>query len=172
MLNDWEQAISKLQEGLEMKRIIYRGKKAASEIALACFLLAEAFFQNKEHQKALPYFQEALQIYQANQAAEDEAECLLNITLCYKALKKIDDTKSFLKKLEKLCVGKSLKDDMLLKIHEEMADIFVEEEYEDRSKGLYHLKEAEAMLRRIKQSEEDEVSLMELQAKIVSLDLA
>ena len=171
LLNEWEQAIFKLHEGLELKRIIYQGEKAKPEVALACFLLAEALFQNKEPEKALPYFQEALEIHKANQAAEDEVECLLHITLCYKALKKIDDAKGSLKKLEKLCVSKSLHDEMQLKIHKEMADIFVEEEYEDRSKGLYHLKEAEAILRRIKQSEEDEVTLLELQAKIVSLDL-
>ena len=163
-----------------MKRIIYEGKKAAPEIALACLHLAEAFFQNKEHEKALSYFQEALETYEANRGAKDEAEhaphgkaeCLLHITLCYKALKKIDDAKSSFKKLEKLCVGKSLDDEMQLKLHKEMADIFVEKEYEDRPKVLHHLKEAEEILKRIKQSEEDEVTLMELQAKIVSLDFA
>ena len=112
------------------------------------------------------HFQEARETYEAEHAAKGKDKCLLNITFCYKALKKIDDGKSFLKKLDNLCFGKSLKDEMQLKIHKEMADIFVEEEYEDRSKGLYHLKGAEAILRRIKQSKEDEAT--ELQVKLNS----
>ena len=171
-MGELEKAIPKLQEALELKRIIYQQKKEEPEVAQACRLLADALFQNKEYEKALSYFQEALEIYEVHQSAEDEAECLLYITLCNKALKKIDFAKSSLKKLEELCASKSLKDNMLLHIHKEIADIFFEEEYKERSKGLYHLKQAEAILIRVKQSDEEEETLTELQAKIMSLEFA
>ena len=150
-MNELEQAIPKLQEALELKKIFYQNIKAPPEEAASYYLLADALFQNKEHEKALPYFQEALEICETNQSADDEAECLLYITLWNKALKKIDTAKSSLKKLEELCASKSLKDKMLLNLHKEIADIYIEEECEDRSKSSYHLKEAEAILMRVKQ---------------------
>ena len=54
-------------------------------------------------------------------------------------------------------------------IHQTMADILKEEE--DRSKLLYHLKEAENILKGMKRSEDDEGTLGEIQAKILILDI-
>ena len=49
-----------------------------------------------------------------------------------------------------------------LDIHQTMADILTEEEYGDRSKLLYHLKEAENILKEMKRSEDDEDNLSEI----------
>jgi hypothetical protein len=54
-------------------------------------------------------------------------------------------------------------------IHKTLADTFTEEEYGDNSKVLYHLKEAEGIFKRIKRSETQEETLIEVQATILSL---
>ncbi len=169
-MNDYEQAISKLQKALELKRIIYP-EKAAPEVGLAFRLLATAFLRLQKYEKALSCFQEALRIFEVNQSADDEMECVLNIALCYKGLKNRDYALENFGKVEEMCVRKSVSDRMRQDIHETMADIFTEEEYGDKSKVLHHLKEAATILKRIKLSENDEEALNELEAKILSLDI-
>ena len=170
MLKEWEQAIPKLQKALELKRVIYP-ENAAPAVALACRLLATALLKHQEYGKALPYFQKALEIFEINQSTDDETDCVLNIALCYKGLQNIDSALDAFRKTEELCVQKSMSDSMRLSIHMIMADIFTEEEYEDRSRVLHHLNEAEAILQRIERSETDEEDLKELQAKILSLEI-
>ena len=67
-MNELEQAIPKLQEALELKKIFYQNIKAPPEVAASYYLLADTLFQNKEHEKALPYFQEALEICETNKS--------------------------------------------------------------------------------------------------------
>ncbi|CAB4006743.1 tetratricopeptide repeat [Paramuricea clavata] len=171
ILNQWEQAFPKLEQALEMKRVIYEEKdKPEADVALACRFLARALFKHQEYQKALPYFQEALEYFEVNQSADDETQCVLHIALCYGGLKNLVSALETFRKVEELCVRKSVSDSIRLGIHKTMADTFTEEEYGDRSKVLYHLKEVEAIFKRIKRSETQEEELIEVQAKILSLE--
>ena len=154
-----------------MKRVIYEEKvKPEPEVALACRLLARALFGHQEYEKALPYFQEALEYFEVNQLAGDETQCVLHIALCYGGLKNLVSALETFRKVEELCVRKSVSDSIRLDIHKTLADTFTEEEYGNRSKVLYHLKEAEAIFKRIKRSETQEEELIEVQAKILSLE--
>jgi tetratricopeptide (TPR) repeat protein len=154
-----------------MKRVIYEEKaKPEPEVALACRLLARALFEHQKYEKAMPYFREALEYFEVNLSADDETECVLHIALCYGRLKNLVSALETFRKVEKLCVRKSVSDRVRLDIHKTLADTFTEEEYGDRSKVLYHLKEAEAIFKRIKRSETEEDELTEVQAKILSLE--
>ena len=170
MLNEWQQAIPKLQNALEMKRVFYK-EEAGLELAANCHLLATAFLKHQEYKDALPHFQEALKYFEVNQFQDEEMQCVLNIALCYKGLKNVDCTFDNLKKVEEMCLRKSENDRTRLDIHQTMADIYTEEEYADRCKLLHHLKDAENILMRMKRSEKDEETLSEIQAKIFSLDI-
>ena len=171
ILNQWEQAIPKLQQALEMKRVIYEEKaKPEREVALACRLLARALFEHQEYEKALPYFQEALEYFEVNLSADDETECVLHIALCYAGLKNLVRALETFRKVEELCARKSVSDNIRLDIHQTLADTFTEEEYGDNSKVLYHLKEAEGIFKRIERSETQEDALIEVQARILSLE--
>jgi tetratricopeptide (TPR) repeat protein len=154
-----------------MKRVIYEEKaKPESEVALACHMLARALFEHQEYEKALPYFQEALEYFEVNQSADDETECVLHIALCYGGLKNLVRALETFRKVEELSVRKSVSDNIRLDIHKTLADTFTQEEYGDKSKVLYHLKEAEGIFKRIKRSETQEEALIEVQAKILSLE--
>ena len=154
-----------------MKRVIYEEKaKPEPEVALACHMLARALFEHQEYEKALPYFQEALEYFEVNQSADDETECVLHIALCYGGLKNIVRALETFRKVEELSVRKSVSDNIRLDIHKTLADTFTQEEYGDKSKVLYHLKEAEGIFKRIKRSETQEEALIEVQAKILSLE--
>jgi tetratricopeptide (TPR) repeat protein len=156
-----------------MKRVIYEEKaKPEREVALACWLLARALFEHQEYEKALPYFQEALEYFEFNQSADDETECVLHIALCYAGLKNLVSALETFRKVEQLCVRKSVSDSVRLDIHKTMADTFNEEEYRDRSKVSYHLKEAETIFKRMERSETQEEELIEVQAKILSLEFS
>jgi tetratricopeptide (TPR) repeat protein len=111
-------------------------------------LLARALFKHQEYEKALPYFQEALEYFEINQSAGDETQCVLHIALCYGGLKNLVSALETFRKVEELCVRKSLSDSIRLGIHKTLADTFTEEEYGDRSEVVYHLKEAEAIFNR------------------------
>ena len=154
-----------------MKRVIYEEKaKPEREVALACCLLARALFEHQEYEKALPYFQEALEYFEVNQSADDETECVLHIALCYGGLKNLVRALETFRKVEQLSVRKSVSDNIRLDIHKTLADTFTQEEYGDKSKVLYHLKEAEGIFKRIKRSETQEEALIEVQAKILSVE--
>ena len=153
-----------------MKRVFYE-ERAAPEVALNCNLLAEALLKHQEYEKALPYFQEALKYFEVSLSQDDETQCVLNIALCYKGLKNVDCALDNIKKVEELCVRKSVRAITRLDIHQTMADILTEEEYGNRSKLLYHLKEVETILKGMKRSEDDEDTLSEIQGKILSLDI-
>jgi tetratricopeptide (TPR) repeat protein len=154
-----------------MKRVIYEEKaKPEPEVALACHMLARALFEHQEYEKALPYFQEALEYFEVNQSADDETECVLHIALCYGGLKNLVRALETFRKVEELSVRKSVSDNIRLDIHKTLADTFTQEEYGDKSKVLYHLKEAEGIFKRIKRSETQEEALIEVQAKILSLE--
>ena len=169
-LDQYEEAISMLQKALGLLRIIFEEKPAASQVGFACLNLAKAFLYHQKHHEALSCFQEALEIFKVNHAEDNEAECVLGIARCYKNLKNFDLAVKMFTRVEKLFARKSGRDRTQLHIHKEIADIFIAEEYADRSKGLHHLKEAEAILKRIQKSEKDEDDLTELQAKILSLE--
>ena len=171
MLNQWEQAIPKLQKALKIKRVIYN-EKTVEGVAVTCHLLATALFELEEYEKALLYFQEALAYFQVSTLAGRETQCVLNIALCYKGLKNLDGALNQFRKVDELCVRKSVSDEMQLEIHQTMADTYTEEEYAERSKVLYHLEEARTILERMKRSENDEETLTEIQAKILSLEIA
>jgi tetratricopeptide (TPR) repeat protein len=171
LLNQWEQAIPKLQKALEMKRVIYN-EKTVEGVAVTCHLLATALFELEEYEKALLYFQEALAYFQVSTLAGRETQCVLNIALCYKGLKNLDGALNQFRKVEELCVRKSVSDQMRLEIHQTMADTYSEEEYAERSNVLYHLEEAKTILERMRRSENDEETLIEIQAKILSLEIA
>jgi hypothetical protein len=111
-----------------------------------------------------------LEYFEVNLSADDETECVLHIALCYGGLKNLVSALETFRKVEELCVRKSVSDRVRLDIHKTLADTFTEEEYGDRSKVLYHLKEAEAIFKRIKRSETEEDELTEVQAKILSLE--
>jgi tetratricopeptide (TPR) repeat protein len=154
-----------------MKRVIYEEKaKPEPEVALACHMLARALFEHQEYEKALPYFQEALEYFEVNQSADDETECVLHIALCYGGLKNLVRALETFRKVEELSVRKSVSDNIRLDIHKTLADTFTQEEYGDKSKVLYHLKEAEGIFKRIKRSETQEEALIEVQAKILSVE--
>ena len=110
-----------------MKRVIYEEKaKPEQEMALACHLLARALFEHQEYEKALPYFQEALEYFEVNQFADDETECVLHIALCYAGLTNLVSALETFRKVEQLCVRKSVSDSVRLDIHKTMADTFNE----------------------------------------------
>ena len=170
LLSQWDEAISKLQKAHELTRR-FCGEKGL-EAAMALLELALALYEHEEYRKALPYFQEASEVFDADEGSADEAaECVLYIAHCYDGLKNVDCMLDTIEKLEQFCSTKPVCDELRLKIHKTMAEIFTKEEYEDRCKGLCHLKQAEVILKRIKQSEKDEQDLKEIQAKIMSLEL-
>ena len=172
MLNQWDEAISKLRQVLQMKRDIYHEAISSPEVALACFLLAEALFKHEKHEEALAYFEEALKIHQSLQSIDDVVECLLNIAQCYKDLKKFGNAMETFDKVKVLCsTSKTLDQRMCLRFHNEMAYVFTEEELEDKNKTFLHLQEAAAILTQLEKTEKDEETLNELQAKILSLQL-
>ena len=139
---------------------------------MALRLLALALYKHEEYEKALPYYKEALEIFDDDEGSADEAaECVLYIALCYDDLKNVGCALDTFNKLEQFCSRKPVTNEWRLDIHKTMAEIFTNEEYEDRCKGLCHLKQAEVILKRIKQSEADELDLKEIQAKIFSLEL-
>ena len=154
-----------------MKRVIYN-EKTVEGVAVTCHLLATAFFELEEYEKALLYFQEALAYFQVSTLAGRETQCVLNIALCYKGLKNLDGALNQFRKVDELCVRKSVSDQTRLEIHQTMADTYTEEEYAERSKVLYHLEEAKTILERMRRSEDDEDTLTEIQAKILSLEIA
>lgn len=169
-LNQYEEAISRLEKALGLMRIIFEENPAAPQVGLACLNLAKAYLYHEKYENALSCFQEALEIFKVNHADNNEAECVLGIAQCYKSLKNFDLAVKMFTKVEKLFARESGNDRTRLDIHKEIANIFIADEYADRSKGLQHLKEAEAILKRIGQSEKDEDDLTELQAKILSLE--
>ena len=172
MLNQWDEAICKLHQALQMKRDIYHEVTSPPEVALACFLLAKALLKHKKHQEALVHFEEALQIHQSLESMDDVVECLLNIAQCYKDLKKLGKAIETFDKVKGLCsTSKTLDDRMILRFHKEMADVFTEKEFEDKNKTFFHLQEAAAILTQLEKTEKDEEILKELQAKILSLQL-
>lgn len=171
LLKKLEEAIPKLEKALELKREIYQDN-ATPDLAMAFRLLALALLKHKEFEKALPYFQKALEMFEVIQSADDEAECVVNIALCYKGLKNPGSAQEAFEKAGEMCAKKPINDRMRLDIHTDIAETFTEEEYADKSKVLHHLTEAEAILKRIKQSETDEENLNEIQAKILSLKVA
>lgn len=172
MLNQWKEATGKLEKALWMKRIIYEDTNL-KEIAIACRLLAKALLKQHEYQKALPYFKEALGYFEASDSPDDEIRCVLNISLCYKGLKDLRKALESLKRIEKLCVEKLVSDKVQVDFHIAIADVFLEEECEEKYQGLYHLKKAEAILIRIEQSEMNlGAQLIEIQAKILSLGIS
>ena len=119
------------------------------------------------------YFHEASTIYEALQSTDVILKCFLSMAVCYKSLKNFGKVIETFGKAEELCsTCKTLDERIILRFHEEMADVFTEEECEDRGKALEHLQEAAAILKRIKQTENDEETFDELQAKISSLQLA
>lgn len=169
LLNQWDEAICKLRQALEMKKAIYREVKSSPEVALACFLLAEALLKHKQHEEALVYFREALKIHESLQSIDDVVECLLNIGQCYKDLKKLGKAMETFDEVKELCsTSKTLDRRMILRFHKEMANVYTEE-VEDKSKTLVHLQEATAILTQLDKTENDEETLNELQAKILSL---
>ena len=171
-LNQWEEAISKLRQALEMKRILYQEVKFHPEIARACSLLAKSLLHEKEFEEALTYLQEALELHQNLQATNDVAECLIYTALCYNGLKKPRKAMETLGKFEKLySTNKQLDKRIIFHYHQEMADHFIEGEFEDKVKGLHHLQEAYELFKQLEQTEADEATLNELQAKILSLQL-
>ena len=171
-LNQCEEAISNLQKALQIKRTVYDGNEMALELGQSCGFLATAFFKHDKYEEAIPYLQEAIANFHANKSVDEEMECILDMARCYKHLKNLDRALEWLRKVEELCVGKSGSDKTRLNIHKQLADIFIEEEYSDRSKALHHLKEAETIAKRIKHSEnDDDVELYELQARILSLEI-
>ena len=170
LLKQWEQAIPKLQEALKMNRLMYQDKSL--QIATAIRWLATAHFKNEEYDKALRYFLDAMEIFATNKSTDVETECALYIAQCHKFLKNFDSASEMFEKVEDLCFRNSFSDDVQLWVHETMGEAFTEGEYLDRRKGLYHLKEAEAILKRIEKTEDDEENLRELQAKIMNLEIA
>lgn len=170
MLKQWEQAISKLEVALKFKRVIF--EESPKEVAKTICLLASALLENEEYEKALSYSQEALKIFKANHAADDEIDCIVSVAKCYKGLKNRDRAFATFRIIEELCARNSaVSDEMRQWVHEVVAEFFMEEEYSDRLRAMYHLKESEAILRRIKQSLEDEKELRELQTKIANLEI-
>ena len=123
MLNQWEEAIPKLEKGLEMRRNIYEGKVALDVVSI-CYLLARALFQNHEYQKALTYFEEALRYFEVSQSPDDETNCALYIALCHKSLKNHDKASAAFEKVEVLCARESVSDEMREDIHKTMAEAF------------------------------------------------
>ena len=132
MLDQWEQAIQRLEKALEMKRIIYEENAAPDNVAKTCHLLARALLENQEYQKALPYFHEALEYFEASQSADNESECLLQIAPCYKGLQNRELASEMCSKVKKLCARKSVSDETRLNVHEIMADNFTGEENTDK----------------------------------------
>ena len=170
MLKQWKQAISKLEKALELKRVIFQ--ENPKEVAKTICLLASALLKNEEYKKALSYSQEALEIFNACHSADDAIDCIVDIAKCYKGLKNRSRAFATFRIIEGLCArDTAVSNERREWVHEVLADIFMEEEYSDKPKALHHLKEAEAILRRIKQSIEDEKDLRELQAKIVNLEI-
>ena len=169
-LDQYEEAISTLEKALGLMRIVFEEKPPATPMGFACLNLAKAYLYHKKYEKALSCFQEVLEIFKVYHAEDEEAECVLGILRCYKSLKNFDLAVKMFTMVEKLFARESGSDRTRLDIHKEIADIFIAEEYADRSKGLHHLKEAEAILKQIQQSEKDEDDLTELQAKILSLE--
>jgi tetratricopeptide (TPR) repeat protein len=96
-----------------MKRVIYEGK-AEAEVALACRLLARALFEHQQYEKALPYFQEALENFEVDQSADDDTQCVLHIALCYRGLKNLVRALETFRKVEELCARKSVSDSIRL----------------------------------------------------------
>ena len=155
-----------------MKKDIYHEVTFSPEVALACFLLAQALFKHGKHEEALAYFEEALKIHQSLQSIDDVVKCLLNIAQCYKDLKKLGKAMETFDKVKVLCsTSKTLDQRMCLRFHNEMAYVFTEEELEDKNKTFLHLQEAAAILTQLEKTEKDEETLNELQAKILSLQL-
>ncbi|XP_028392173.1 uncharacterized protein LOC114516792 [Dendronephthya gigantea] len=121
MLNQWEEAIPKLKNALEMRRIIYEGK-AVPDVASTCEFLATALFKNHEYQKALTYFEEALKYFEVCQSPDNETKCALHIALCHKSLKNFDLASKAFEKVKVLCARESVSDEMRDEVQETMAE--------------------------------------------------
>ena len=135
MLNQWEEAIPKLEKAFEMRRIIYE-RKAVPDVVSTCHLLASALFENHEYQKALTYFEEALRYFEVCQSPDNETNCALHIALCHRSLKNHDIASAAFEKVEVLCARESVSDKIRVKIHKAMAAAFAEEaENTDKSKN-------------------------------------
>ncbi|XP_028392191.1 uncharacterized protein LOC114516807 [Dendronephthya gigantea] len=121
MLNQWEEAIPKLEKALELRRIIYEGK-AVPDVASTCEFLATALFKNHEYQKALTYFEEALKYFEVCQTPDNETKCALHIALCHKSLKNFDLAWKAFEKVKVLCARESVSDEMRDEVQETMAE--------------------------------------------------
>ncbi|XP_028391922.1 uncharacterized protein LOC114516594 [Dendronephthya gigantea] len=121
VLNQWEEAIPKLEKALEMRRIIYEGK-AVPDVASTCDFLATALFKNHEYQKALTYFEEALKYFEVCQSPDNETKCVLFIALCHKRLKNFDLASKAFEKVKVLCARESISDEMRDEVQETMAE--------------------------------------------------
>ena len=139
LLNQWEEAIPKLEKALEMKRIIYE-EKAERDVVSTCHLLARALFENHKYRKALTYFEEALRYFEVSQSPDEETNCGLHIALCHKSLKNHDIASAAFEKVKVLCARESVSDEMREEFHKTMAIAFADEaENTDKSKdGQYY----------------------------------
>ncbi|XP_028391998.1 uncharacterized protein LOC114516664 isoform X2 [Dendronephthya gigantea] len=120
-LDQWEEAIPKLEKALEMWKIIYE-RKAVPDVAFTCKLLATALFENHEYQKALTYFEEALKYFEVCQSPDNETNCALHIALCHKSLKNFDLASKAFEKVKVLCARESVSDEMRDEVQETMAE--------------------------------------------------
>ncbi|XP_028404843.1 uncharacterized protein LOC114527414 [Dendronephthya gigantea] len=121
MLNQWEEAIPKLEKALELRKIIYEGK-AVPDVASTCDCLARALFFNHEYQKALTYFEEALKYFEVCQSPDNETKCALLIALCHKSLKNFDLASKAFEKVKVLCARESVSDGMRDAAQKKMAE--------------------------------------------------
>ena len=143
-------------------------------MAQSCFLLAEALSESEEHaEEALVFYQEALARHQSLKSTDDVLECLLYMARSYTSLKvfeKVIETFVEAEKIFSTCP--KIDGRLAVLVYQEMADFFTEVEVTNKTKAIESLQKAAAILERIKVSEKDEENLVEVQAKILSLELS